>query len=262
MKLSISNIAWDKENDQQIYRLMNDNNFSGLEIAPTRWIAEHPYDNALQARNIADDLFSRYKFKISSMQSIWFGKTENLFGSESEREVLLNYTKKAIDFARSISCPNLVFGSPKNRNNTSDKPVQEVYDFFEQIASYAELKGTKIGLEPNPGIYGTNFITTTKQAIDFVKEIAHKSLGVNVDLGTVIQNKELTDVFLNDLDRVTHIHLSEPFLEPLKERILHKELAYSLKHSAYDRYVSIEMKNTGSIGIINDVIKYISNLFL
>ena len=36
MNLSISNIAWDKENDEKVYKLMKENGFSGLEIAPTR----------------------------------------------------------------------------------------------------------------------------------------------------------------------------------------------------------------------------------
>lgn len=36
MKLSISNIGWDAEQDEAVYRLMGAYGFSGLEIAPTR----------------------------------------------------------------------------------------------------------------------------------------------------------------------------------------------------------------------------------
>ena len=38
------------------------------------------------------------------MQSIWFGRQERLFGSEEEREILIDYTKKAVDFAVAIQC--------------------------------------------------------------------------------------------------------------------------------------------------------------
>lgn len=50
-----------------------------------------------------------------SMQSIWYGRTEKLFGTEEERNLLLDYTKSAVDFAAAIGCKNLVFGCPKNR---------------------------------------------------------------------------------------------------------------------------------------------------
>ena len=36
MKLSISNIAWDKEKDIEMYEYLSKLNFSGIEIAPTR----------------------------------------------------------------------------------------------------------------------------------------------------------------------------------------------------------------------------------
>ena len=35
MKLSISNIAWDSENDKKVYELMKKYSYEGLEIAPT-----------------------------------------------------------------------------------------------------------------------------------------------------------------------------------------------------------------------------------
>ena len=51
----------------------------------------------------------RLQFSVASMQSIWYQRTEKLFGSEAERETLLSYTKQAIDFAEAAGCPNLVF---------------------------------------------------------------------------------------------------------------------------------------------------------
>ena len=116
MKLSISNIAWKKENDKEMYDFLSLNGFSGIEIAPTRIFPEAPYDKLNEAKKWAEDLKSQYGLMISSMQSIWYGRKENIFSSHFERLVLFDYTKKAIDFARSIECKNLVFGCPKNRN--------------------------------------------------------------------------------------------------------------------------------------------------
>ena len=36
MKLSISNIGWEKKDDKAVYQFMKKYGFTGLEIAPTR----------------------------------------------------------------------------------------------------------------------------------------------------------------------------------------------------------------------------------
>ena len=43
------------------------------------------------------------------MQSIWFRRQEMLFGTEEERKVLVDYTKKAIDFAAAVGCEMVCF---------------------------------------------------------------------------------------------------------------------------------------------------------
>ena len=44
MKYSISNIAWSKEYDNEMYAFLKQQGIEGLEIAPTR-IFDKPYDN-------------------------------------------------------------------------------------------------------------------------------------------------------------------------------------------------------------------------
>ena len=113
MKLSISNIAWEASADEQMQQKLQELNFQGLEIAPTRIFPSSPYDNLPEAKTWAEALHRKYGLTIPSMQSIWFGRQEMLFGAEAEREALLAYTKKAIDFAAAMGCHNLVFGCPK-----------------------------------------------------------------------------------------------------------------------------------------------------
>ena len=50
MNLSISNIACKKEQDEKIYRIMRNYVIEGLEIAPTRVIAENPDDSIEEAK--------------------------------------------------------------------------------------------------------------------------------------------------------------------------------------------------------------------
>ena len=63
MKISVSNIAWDKENDGLMYAFLADNGIQGLEIAPTR-LFENPYDNLEMAHIYAAMLKNRYGLEV------------------------------------------------------------------------------------------------------------------------------------------------------------------------------------------------------
>ena len=171
MKLSISNIAWKSEDDFKVYKLMKKYEYKGLEIAPTRIFSEQPYKKLTEAKIWYEELNKKYGFTISSMQSIWFGRQENIFNSVDERKILEKYTKQAIDFAATIGCKNLVFGCPKNRNLIEGSNEEIAVDFFKLLGNYAYEKGTTIGMEANPTIYNTNYINDTKSALELIKKV-------------------------------------------------------------------------------------------
>ncbi|WP_312832211.1 sugar phosphate isomerase/epimerase family protein [Sedimentibacter saalensis] len=260
MKLSISNIAWNSEYDEYMYNYLNNIGFEGLEVAPTRLVPDNPYSNINRAVDIVKNIQDKYNLEISSMQSIWFGRVENIFTSQGNRDVLIAYTDKAIEYAKSIKCNNLVFGSPKNRNIDDINKYNIAIDFFRTLGEHAEQNNVVIAFEPNPTIYNTNFINYTTQAINFVKEVNSKGLKVNLDLGTAIWNNEDIELILDDISIINHIHISEPFLEPIKHRKIHEELRNLLVKKGYDNYVSIEMKNSDNIDIVKSAVSYINEV--
>ena len=79
MKLSVSNIAWTAEQDTYAYDLMKKYGYCGLEVAPTRIFLENPYNKKSDATAWLYNLRKKYGFFVSSMQSIWFGRTESMF---------------------------------------------------------------------------------------------------------------------------------------------------------------------------------------
>ena len=261
MKLSISNIAWSEENDEEMYEYTSKAGFNGLEIAPTRIIKENPYEHLKTAKEFSDNLKNKYGLNVSSMQSIWYGKHDKIFGSKEERENLIEYTKKAIDFAKCVGCKNLVFGCPKNRIINDIKIEYSIaIDFFKQIGDYAKKQNTCFSIEPNPTIYGTNFINKTIDALRIVKDIDNDGIKINLDLGTVIQNEENIEIIRENIDLINHIHISEPNLEYVENREMHKELIGILKDCNYDEYVSIEMKNQNNIEKVNEIIDYLRGI--
>ena len=257
MKLSISNIAWADEKNSQVYALMNEKNFAGLEIAPSKIFGENPYDKLKSAAQWKATL----PFQIPSMQSIWYGRTEKIFGNESEREFLLNYTKKAIDFAQVIGCKNLVFGCPKNRYLPEGVDKNIGVKFFSELADYALKHNTVIGMEANPAIYNVNYVNTTEDALILIEKVNSDGFKLNLDVGTMIANDESVELLRGKVHLINHVHISEPFLKPVKARDLHAELAELLQAEGYKNFVSIEMATVDDVNILESAMDYVKGVF-
>ena len=262
MKLSISNIAWSKDDDISMYNYLNNKEICALEIAPTRIFEQVPYEKLNEAKEFSLKMKNKYNLTISSMQSIWYGRNEKIFYSEEERSCLLKYTKKAIDFANAMNCSNLVFGSPRNRVIKSENDKEIAREFFYELGEYAKQKNTTLSIEPNPVLYNTNFINYTTEAFELVKNVKSDGFKVNVDLGTIIYNKEDLNSISENIDLINHIHISEPNLVPIQERNLHNQLAEILKDNNYDKYISIEMGNCNDIEQVKHVIEYVKGVFV
>ncbi len=264
MQLAISNIAFDAAQDDEVFEIMKSNGYSGLEIAPTR-LFQNPYDDLSRIEKYADTLWRRHGFTVCSMQSIWYGKSESIYDVDGGK-VLLDYTKKAIDFSAAGGIKNLVFGCPKNRNIPVeiDRDVAEsiAEKFLFSLGEYALKRGTVLSLEPNPDIYGTNYIDTTEQAFETVKRISSGGLKVNIDLGTMIHNGESPEILRGHLEFINHVHLSRPYLEYVIPDEIHERLRLTLDSIGYDRFLSIEMKKVEDISLLSDCLKYVGGFFV
>ena len=262
MKISASNIAWESKDDENILRYMRENGFSGLEIAPTRIIPESPYDHIPQAVRIAKNLQDRYGLAVSSMQSIWYGITDRLFGPVEERAFLTAYTKKAIDFAEAVDCHNLVFGCPVNRTLPPNADPASAVSFFRELGDYAHAHHTVISMEPNPPVYHTNYINKTSDALDLIRTVKSEGFKLNLDVGAMIENNEDVSSLAGAEAFIHHVHISEPRLVPLQKRSLHRELAQFLRTVSYRNYVSVEVGRQSDINRLYQMLDYVSALFM
>lgn len=261
IKLSISNIAWAQENDTEMYQFLKEVGYQGLEIAPTRVFPKTPYDWLPQAKEWADNLKKEFSLVVPSMQSIWYGHQEKIFGTKEERKILIDYTKKAIEFAETIGCKNLVFGNPKNRD-TDDVAgnYSTAIDFFHEIGEYALEHNTTIAIEPNPTIYNTRFLNYTEQAVEMAYKCDSRGVKVNIDLGTIIYNEEGIEYLKQIPEFINHVHISEPGLKQIEKKLLHQEL-FSILHSiGYSKYVSIEMGCQKDLKQVKSIIEYVKEI--
>lgn len=260
-RLAISNIAWAPENDDAAYDLMHRLGYVGLEIAPTRVFPENPYGQIEAAAAWSRRLAAEQGFVVPSMQSIWYGRKENIFGSAQEREALLTYTRAAIDFAAACGISNLVFGCPRNRNMPENANSDDAITFFAEIARYASQCNCVIGLEANPPIYNTNYINETAQALAVIERVSLSGLRLNLDLGTMIVNGETLEILKTQASVIQHVHISEPGLKVIEPRALHRELAQWLRNVEYNGFVSIEMGRVDSLATLEHTMRYVRDIF-
>ena len=263
MRLSASNIAWSDTYDEDVYKTLVSLGYTGIEIAPTRIIPSDPYDNIAKITEWRRDINSRYGFVIPSMQSIWYGRKERLFGSIEERRALIEYTKKAVLFAKAAGCGNLVFGCPVNRAVNGISGYEDTaISFFREIGDYAAMHDTVIGLEANPRIYNTDFINNTSEAFDLIEAVASKGFLLNLDVGTMIHECEDVSILEGRVHLINHVHISEPGLVPVIRRDIHNELHSVLQSEGYGGFISVEMRNNNDIFALSDVLEYVSKVFL
>lgn len=218
MRLSISNIAWEKEEEPQIALLLRQLGVSTVDIAPGKYFPEPSEVTDTDIRKVKS-WWEERGISIYGMQSLLFGtKGLNVFGDSHTQNKLLSHLCHICRIAAGLGAKRLVFGSPKNRDRTglSDNETEEIsLQFFNRLGDIAQSYGVVVTLEPNPVCYGTNWIMFTREAFRFVKTLGNPGIAMQLDTGTLLANHEGTTVISEVKEAIGHVHLSEPQLLPL-----------------------------------------------
>lgn len=269
MNVSISNIAWDKKDDEKVYNILCENQIYGLDVAPAR-----VFDNPFNITNLQGKEFSNYiKTKGLTpvgMQSLLYG-TEGLqlFKDKEKTFQTIEHLKNIMNYAKRIGVTKLVFGSPQNRliAGLTEAEVQDRSErVFNELGDYAYNNGLYFCIEPNPCLYGADYITNTLDGIELVKRINNPGFRLHLDLGTMlINNEDIEEVVQQAIPVTQHIHLSHPNLEQVigneKQHILFRD---TLKKNHYTGVVAIEMKNSmakDNVERVKESIEFISNIY-
>ena len=273
MRFAISNIAWLKNEDEQVYKLMKQYGFKGLEIAPAR-IWENPFEETSENITKVKIEIEDKGFFIIGMQALLFGHPElTIFESEEVRNKTLEYLKKSIILASKLNTnfpPILVFGSPRNRiigSMLKNKAMKIAIDFFSKLGDFALQNEVIFCIEANPKEYNTDFINTTEEGLSLVKKVNNKGFRLHIDTGTIFVNKEnFEEIIEKSIDYIAHFHISEPFLNLLSNENIenHRKMANILKKLKYDKWVSIEMKKSlkdSNIDVVAYALNYVTQIY-
>lgn len=268
-KLAISNLAWERKEDEKILSILKRYNIKAIEIAPSNIWPQPPETPEHQIEKYRS-FWNKNGVEIIATTHLLSPYPELIiFGNNKARENSLNYLKKMVRISSILGAKAMNFGSPKNRKKGSlskKKALVIARDFFWKVAEECKKYNINFAFEPNPTIYGGDFILTTKEAISLVKTVNHPNFGINIDLSTMTQNKEDYEKTLKyALSFAKHFHISEPHLKQIPQKISnHRKLAKVLKKIGYKGNLSIEMhldKKTNHSKIITNTLKFITSLY-
>jgi len=269
MKIAISNIAWDINEEQEVSRVLKAFSIKGLEIAPTK-VWEKPFeanDESLENYRI---FWKNNGINIIAMQALLFNQSHlTVFENETIRLKTKEYLSKMITLGAKLGVKVLVFGSPKNRLvgiMDKIKAWNIAIEFFSYLGDIAYQHKVEFCIEPNPAEYGCDFIRTGLEGLELVKEVNNPGFRLHLDSGGMIMNKEdYGNTIEQSLPYLSHFHISEPYLQLAgQSQQEHLKIAGILKEVNYNNWVSIEMKNSlqeKNIIAVKEALEIISKIY-
>jgi sugar phosphate isomerase/epimerase len=267
MKLSLSNIAWNDTDEPKVFKLLQDNKVSGIEIAPTRIWPAWQGANSHHASQIKL-AYKKLGFDIPALQAILFDKPNlQLFGDPENQYELLTHIEKVASYAKSFGAKSLVFGSPKNRDRGTLSKAQAFskgVDFFRRAGEVCMQHGVQLCLEPNPTIYSCNFMTQWQEILDMVNEVSLDGLAVHLDTACIsLEGDNIIEAIETCEGKISHFHITEPNLGDFSKPTLdHAVIGKALKKSHYTGWLSVEMRRSENpLKSVQEAIEKVKNWY-
>lgn len=252
-KVAVSSIAWQQYQEDDVANKLHELGASYIEVAPTKlWPDKVKNDPSLVN---ADEVeyFKNYwgerNIEPIAMQSMMFLRPDlRLFFKETSKQSQ-DYLEKFITLASKMGVGKMVFGSPKNRILNADMSYAENYkiavNMFRKLGNFASKNNVIFCIEPNPEVYGCNFIINAKEGRQLVKDVNSEGFKLHLDAaGMTLAGDDIHSEIKDSKSVLKHFHISEPYLNPVIDdtNVKHSLIANVLKEINYDEFISIEMK--------------------
>jgi D-psicose/D-tagatose/L-ribulose 3-epimerase len=244
MRLSVSNIAWDLEEEPAIADLLRAREVDRVDIAPGKYFADPQAATDAEMAAVRS-LWRDRGFAIEGLQSLLFGVAGlNLF--DDADGVMFDRLSAMCRIAEGVGARALTFGSPRQRDRTGLDDAEALAvatDMFGRLGDVAARHGVLFCLEANPPAYGCNFMTTTDETAAVVTAVDHPNVRLQLDVGSIAMNAEpATETIARHAHLIGHVHASEPRLAVLgDEGAPHREAAEALRRYRPELTVTVEM---------------------
>lgn len=257
LKLGVSLLALDdKKNLNNFVKILKKEKINYLELPITKVF--NNFDFNLKKFRLFKQLLKKNSLKISSIQSIFFGKPDLNIFDVGKHKIILSHIKNILKISKYLGAKNIIFGSPINRRINLKKKKQQTLvgiKIFKKIANECKKNKIFFCIEPNAKYYKCNYINSIQQAIKLVKIINSKNFLINVDTGNIsLENKKLIN-FKKNSKLFGNFQISEKNLARIsKGNINHEKI---LSHfDLTKKMISLEMNNVKIGNLITEVRKF------
>lgn len=247
MKLSISNIIWEKgkQEFELFLQFLKSNQINSIELSLNS-IFEEPLNMTVNDKKWLKSLLEHYSISVSSLHSLTYTRPDlEIFNTKRKRQELLNYLFFYIDIAREFNTKNLVYGSPKSRK-IHGKQKLEINEIFSDFLLNLDqnLEGLCFNIEPLPMAY-CEYLNTFMEGVEIIEKENFKNIYVQLDVRSIIENSENIENIFKKFQYIKHVHVGEPKLRmpSIEYKDIHKDINDNLNKMKYDKYISIEVLN-------------------
>ena len=265
MIFSVSNLGWNKSQNTEVLKFLHSKKVKHLEYSPSRLSNFHEDKTNKQILYY----YRKKNFCLLSAQSLLFGyKNSFIFGSKIQRENFSRNLKNSLKKIKCFKTKIVIFGSPANKKSfDKGKSILDKIALkeFKKISQICKKFKIVFCLEANPKIYNCDYLIQTRDALRIVKQINSNYFKINLDIGTIIANKEHLQ-FLNkkNIKYIGHVQISVPYLKSILSKKLYLKKIFIviklLKKLKYQKNISLETLNLSTRELkknINYILKLI-----
>lgn len=244
MKLSVSNLAWPKEDNDWCLEQLVKYDIQGIELAPLKvfesWekINEQDIENQLAK-------YHSLNLSVSSFQAITFGaESISLLGEEVKIDNFIAHMRKVASLLHKLNGDFAVFGSPGLRC-VEDFSYEQLEKVFIKLDGVFEAENVKLALETVPVYYGCKVLSKLADTEAFISGLSAPNIVRHFDSACQYLSQDLVeDIAVGFLKKSEHLHISEvdliDFSQPSKFNI---ELAPKVNSHYKGKWCVLEMSD-------------------
>ena len=233
MKLAVSNLAWDKKDNEYIFKILNKLGINRIETVLSK------IDNwsILNNNSILDFklLLNKYGIRTQSVQSLFFNIEYKL---DDEKSIISHFIR-IIEYSKMLGINILVFGSPNLRKLKDKESLTNILKYLDKVLDDTSIE---ISIEPNSKVYRGEFFFSINEIISYIEENNFKNIKTMIDThNLILEGYDPNLEILNNFKYINHIHISEAGLSVIKDIKFHDSFSKTIKEVNYSGIVTYEV---------------------
>lgn len=242
--LFISNLGWENKNFKSVTKIVKDNGFKGIDLAPIK--INNNWRNIVKNSKIFAQKLAKEKISVNAIQGIFFKKKFHLFKKDKKHlNKIFNHTLRIIQICKIYKCKKIIIGSSgfRKKVNLKQRNADEIFiNFFRRFIKILDKEKIYFCLETIPFEYKEDYIFRFSHMINIIKAIKSKWIRINFDSSLFHFKKFDKNLLAKNLKFIKNIQITEKnfsfFLKPSKKNI---KFCEQLKNIKQINNVSLEI---------------------